>query len=339
MKPTDKAKQELAKTKPTDILALINNSVKELGKALPRHMNAERLVRIATTTMRLNPALYKCEPMSFLGALFQSAQLGLEPNIEGQAYIIPYGGQAQFQIGYKGYVELFFRHELALSLDMQEVYEKDDFDFQYGTESHLRHKPAMQDRGEVIAYYAVAKLKGNAVQFKVMSKEDCIKHGKQHSKTFNSPSSPWQKDTDAMCKKTVLIQLMKLLPKSIEIQKALAMDETIKTKIDPDMFTVKNELDYEEQIEPTTVIPEMEVKAEQSQPAQSYAEMMKDRIKSGVEKIVEKNAPDAKPEVKNNLFGSTLKRLSGFSFMSDLDKLTDPDLSKIVDKLDAELNV
>lgn len=245
MTQVEKTKKALAKVQTMDIATLIQKSAAELGKALPAHMRPERIVRIALTTLRMNPNLYKCNPQSFLAALFQSAQLGLEPNVEGQAYIIPYGENAQFQIGYKGYVELFFRHQSALSLDMQEVRENDDFDYQYGTESFIKHRPALKDRGEVIAYYAVAKLKDGASLFKVMSKDDCLDHGKKHSKNFSSPTSTWKKDQDAMCKKTVLIQLMKLLPKSIEIQKALAMDETVKTKVAADMFEVKNEVDYE----------------------------------------------------------------------------------------------
>lgn len=258
----EKAKEGLAKTKTMDIKEMIQASLNELGKALPSHMNPERLVRIALTTLRLNPELYSCTPESFLGALFQSAQLGLEPNIEGQAYIIAYNKkykegnewktkkEAQFQIGYKGYVELFYRHQSALSLQMEKVCANDEFDFSYGTESHLKHKPANSNRGDVIGYYAVAKMQNGAHAFKYMSKDDCMEHGKNHSKcvdkknnTFYS-NTPWVTDVDSMCLKTVLIQLMKLLPKSIEIQKAMAMDNTVKTKIDTDMFNIKDETDW-----------------------------------------------------------------------------------------------
>lgn len=271
----DKVKAQAAATKTTDISKLIQQSVKELGKALPSHMSAERLVRIALTTLRLNPDLYKCTPESFLGALFQSAQLGLEPNVEGQAYILPFNNrrkinnewttikEAQFQIGFKGYAELFYRHEKSLSLDMQIVREKDDFDYAYGTEAFLRHKPADGDRGEVKGYYAIAKLANGATLFHYMSKSDAMEHGKKFSKTWISEeydyklkkkvklenphfaeSSPWSTNPDAMCMKTVLIRLMKLLPKSIEIQRALAMDETIKTRVDKDMFAVPDATDW-----------------------------------------------------------------------------------------------
>ncbi len=244
MNQVDKANNAVAKTGSMSIEQMIQKSAAELGKALPVHMRPERIVRIALTTLRTTPKLYQCNPQSFLAAIFQSAQLGLEPNIEGQAYIIPYGKEAQFQIGYKGYVELFFRHQSSLSLDMQTVHENDNFDWAYGTESFIKHRPALKDRGAVIAYYAVAKLRDGAYLFKVMSKDECMAHGKKHSKSFNSSSSPWQSDPEAMCKKTVLIQLMKLLPKSIEIQRALAMDETVKTEIKADMFEAKDQIEY-----------------------------------------------------------------------------------------------
>lgn len=245
---------------------MVKNAVQTLHEALPAHMNAERLVRIALTTLRLNPKLYKCTPDSFMGALFQSAQLGLEPNIEGQAYIIPVNNkkqingewktipEAQFQIGYKGYVELFYRHQNSVSLHFDKVRDGDEFSYQYGTSASLTHVPSWDTGGEARFYYAVAKLKNGGTVFKVMSKEECIEHGKQHSKCFDKKNeefyknTPWAKDTDSMCMKTVLIQLMKLLPKSIEIQRAISADETIKI-VDPgktkDMFEVKDQTMWE----------------------------------------------------------------------------------------------
>ncbi|NLF83988.1 MAG: recombinase RecT [Candidatus Gastranaerophilales bacterium] len=270
-----KAQENRQKAKPIQVL--IQQSITELGKAVPSHMNPERMVRIALTTLRLNPKLMDCTPESFLGALFQSAQLGLEPNIEGQAYIIPYENskkvgnnwtkitEAQFQIGYKGYVELFYRHEKALSLDMQAVRVNDTFEYEYGTNAYIKHIPKLKDRGEVIAYYAVAKLKEGGTLFKVMSKDECIEHGKTHSKCwitkvydettkkmekvkepYFAEYSPWHKDPDAMCLKTVLIQLMKLLPKSVEIQHALKMDATTKSKIDLDMINIPDETNWQD---------------------------------------------------------------------------------------------
>ena len=269
-------------TKKVDMATFIRSQIDELGKALPSFITPERFVRIAVTSMRLNPKLAKCTQMSILGALFQSAQLGLEPNIEGQAYLIPYNNskqivdpdtgrkkwvkrdECQFQIGYKGYIELFYRHGAALTLDMHTVYKNDIFEFSYGTNPYLKHCPVLKDRGEPVAYYAVATLKNGGSIFKVMSKDECVEHGKTHSKCYITrewddrsktyvpvtphfeASSPWAKDLNAMCKKTVLIQLAKLLPKSVELQKALAMDNTTKSVIQADMFAIPDETNWDE---------------------------------------------------------------------------------------------
>lgn len=279
---TVKAQVKAQENKPKlTIYQAINKSVDELGKALPKFMDAERLCRIAMTTIRNNPKLAECTQASILGAIFQSAQLGLEPDIEGQAYIIPYTNskkvineqgktvwikrlEAQFQIGYKGYIELFYRHGSAISIDMHTVYENDLFEYSYGTNRFLNHTPKLKDRGEPIGYYAIAILSNGGNVFKVMSKEECITHGQKHSKTYIKvkyneetnryekcephfeENSPWVTDTNAMCKKTVLIQLAKLLPKSIELQKALAMDNTTKSQVSADMFSIPDETNWED---------------------------------------------------------------------------------------------
>ena len=256
-----KVKDAAQNTKPpVTIQEMIEKSSKALGNALPAHMRPERMVRIALTTLRLNPKLYTCDPQSFLGALFQCAQLGLEPNIEGQAYIIPYNVSvktaagwekkmvAQFQIGYKGYVELFWRHQSSLSLQMETVHQHDvdngNFSFDLGA-NMLKHTPNMfTERGPVVGYYALAQLKGGGCAIKVMSKEEVMTHAKKFSKCWVKKEekfmddTPWAQHFDAMAKKTVLIQLMRLLPKSIEIQRALAMDETVKFSVDKDMVDI-----------------------------------------------------------------------------------------------------
>src|SRR5690349_62603 len=102
---------------PQDLKVLLRSATIELGKALPSHMNPERVVRIALTAINQNPELTKCTPVSFMGSLFVLAQIGLEP-IAGRAYLLPFNNkrkvgdewktfkEVQAVIGYKGYVEL-----------------------------------------------------------------------------------------------------------------------------------------------------------------------------------------------------------------------------------------
>lgn len=224
---------------------IINAQVEEFKKCLPADMSPERLCRIAVNNFRGNPKLAQCTTESFIGALFQSAQLGLEPGIGGQAYLIPYGNKVNFQIGYQGLVKLFYRFDRASTLDVQKVYEKDYFDMELGTNGYIKHKPNVTDtRGEVVAFYAIATMTDGNKVFKVMSKKECIEHGKAHSKSFYDKKSPWQTEPDAMCMKTVLIQLLKVMPKSIELARALDMDNTTKSSVSEDMHSVKDETDW-----------------------------------------------------------------------------------------------
>jgi len=266
--------QELIKqvSKPKGIRQMIESAQMELGKALPDSMSAERFTRIAMTCGRLNPELFDCTPESFMGALFTSAQLGIEP-IAGHAYLIPFsnskkvGGnwvkkkEVQFILGYKGIAALFYRHAKAMSLNWGVVRENDFFDFEQGSSAFLRHKPILKDRGEVMGYWVMAKLSGDAEIFHYMGVDECMSHGKKHSKTFNKrdgqfyASSPWATSPDAMCLKTVLVQLSKLLPISIDLQRAIDADETSRQprkKIE-NMLDVPSETNWLE--EPEDVSP------------------------------------------------------------------------------------
>lgn len=236
------------------ILDLIKKSEPQFKMALGKAIDPERFTRIALTIVRQNPKLMQCSSMSLLGALMQSAQLGLEPNILGQSYIIPYNNkgrmEAQFQIGYKGLLKLFYNSENALSIQAQEVYENDDFEFEYGLNPKLFHKPALENRGNVIAYYAVAKLKNGAEGFAVMSKADLEKFSKQYSESLKGKYpqlSPWTTEFDEMAKKTVIKKVLKYMPLSTE--RFINMDETIKnfdSDTSIDMTEVPDETAYEE---------------------------------------------------------------------------------------------
>lgn len=213
----------------------------QIQKALPSMVSSERFQRVALTAFSNNTKLQQCDPMSFIAAMMQSAQLGLEPNTPlGQAYLIPYGKQVQFQIGYKGLLELAQRSGKIKTLYAHEVRENDTFDIDYGLNQTLTHKPLLKgDRGEVIGYYAVYHLDAGGNSFIFMTKDEVLEHAKRFSKTYNS--GPWQTDFDAMAKKTVIKQLLKYAPLSIELQKATSMDETVKTEISDDMSLVKDE--------------------------------------------------------------------------------------------------
>ncbi len=197
----------------------------EISTALPGHIKPERLARIALTEFRKTPQLAKCNPHSFLGAVIQCAQLGLEPGSGlGHAYLLPFKQEVQFIIGYRGMIDLARRSGQIISLQAHAVFEGDHFDFAYGLDERLEHVPTsnMESRGGLIAVYAVAKLKGGGHQVEVMWKSE-VDQIRSQSKAGNS--GPWQSHYEEMAKKTVIRRLFKYLPVSVEMQKATMLDE------------------------------------------------------------------------------------------------------------------
>lgn len=230
----------------------------EIKKALPSVITPERFTRMALTAISVNPKLAECTPQSFMGALMNAAQLGLEPNTPlGQAYLIPFENkrqvngkwtkvpEVQFQIGYKGLIDLAHRSGEFLSIQAHEVYENDEFDYEYGLEPKLYHKPTMVNRGNIICYYAIYKLKNGGSGFEVMSKEDIAEHAKKYSQSFNSNYSPWTKNFDEMAKKTILKRVLKYAPIKTDFQRNIAEDSTIKTELSDDMSEVSAENVFE----------------------------------------------------------------------------------------------
>ncbi|MEK4968575.1 recombinase RecT [Cytobacillus sp. FSL R7-0696] len=226
--------------------ALLKKMGPEIQRALPKHMDADRIARIALTAVRTTPKLLDCDQTSFLAAIMQSAQLGVEPNTGlGQAYLIPYGKQVQFQLGYKGLIDLAVRSGQYKAIYAHEVYTNDEFEFQYGLTKDLIHKPATIPEGDPIGYYAVYHLQNGGYDFVYWTRERIDNHAHKFSQAVQKGwTSPWKTNYDAMAKKTVLKEVLKYAPKSIELQKSVEADSTIKNEFSKDMSDVIDITDY-----------------------------------------------------------------------------------------------
>lgn len=213
----------IAEKKPKTIFDIIQAGAKQFATALPKHINTDRFVRIAITTIRQNPKLAQCSQESLLGALMVSAQLGLEPGTLGQCYLIPYGRECQFQIGYKGMIELLRRSGQLKDIYAYSVYENDDFEITYGLDRNLIHKPNLANKGNFLGCYCVAILKDDTRAFEYMTKEEIEAHAKKFSKTFGN--GPWKTDFEAMSHKTVVKKMLKWLPLSVEFLENIEKDD------------------------------------------------------------------------------------------------------------------
>ncbi|QRG65276.1 recombination protein RecT [Brevibacillus choshinensis] len=236
---SSRANQSAQKQSPEQtIAAYLKRMGPEIEKALPSHMNADRMARIALTTMRTTPKLLECNVSSLLGAVMQAAQLGLEPGLIGHCYILPYGREAQFIIGYKGMIDLARRSGNIESIYAHTVYEADEFDYELGLHPKLHHKPATGRRGEMKYVYAVAHFKDGGYQFEVMDKEEIEK---RRSRSKASKNGPWVTDYEEMAKKTVIRHMWKYLPISIEMQQQATQDEVVRKDITSDPVSVYND--------------------------------------------------------------------------------------------------
>lgn len=241
---------DLKKMKPKDQIAyLLEKRKGEIAKMLPKHLSADRLLKVAQIAATTTPTLLKCDVPSLVAAIGQCAQMGLEPNtVLGHAYLVPFNtkrkdadgnerwvNSVQVIVGYKGLIDLARRSGQIVSIAAHEVCENDDFECVYGLNERLEHRPAMNDRGEVVAFYAVAHLKDGGHAFEVMSVEQIeeirdASQGYQQAKKYKKEaSSPWGAHFVEMGRKTVIRRLAKYLPLSIEFQTAAALDDMAST--------------------------------------------------------------------------------------------------------------
>lgn len=208
----------------------------EVRRALPGHMNPDRMARIALTCFRTVPKLAECEPASVFAAVLQAAQLGLEPGLLGQCYLIPYRNtranrmDCQLQVGYQGLVDLARRSGRVKSLEAHAVYTNDKWRCTFGLQSVVEHEPNWDgERGEFRLAYAVAHLDDGGTHVEVMSRSEIEKirdrsQNVQSAKRYNK-QTPWDTDFEQMALKTVLRRICKFLPKSVELATAVALDE------------------------------------------------------------------------------------------------------------------
>lgn len=209
---------------------LFHSAQSSIAAVLPKHLTAERILRITLAATSQNPTLLECSPRSILLATLQAAQLGLEPNTPlGLAYLVPHRNkktgqhEAQFIPGYRGLIRLAVQSGDVVVVHSRVIHARDEYDVAYGLDPKLTHrpyipacdaKPADCDPGPLVAVYAVAELKTGGKVFEFMSRAqvDAIRH-----RSKASDGGPWVTDYEEMARKTAIRRLCKSLPLATEL--------------------------------------------------------------------------------------------------------------------------
>lgn len=218
---TDVAKRQA----PTDFPGMLKAYQAEIARALPKHLDGDRMARIALTCFRQTPALGKCDPKSVFAAVIMAAQLGLEPGIGGQAYLIPYGKECQFVPGWQGLVDLISRAGRA-SVWTGAVFEGDEFEYALGDSPYVHHKPCGEDDEKKLTHvYAIGRIEN--AQWPVIEVwpiAKVIRHRDRYNKVGGKHYS--YKHLEMYGRKVALLQVLKYMPKSVELQKAIALEHS-----------------------------------------------------------------------------------------------------------------
>ena len=250
------AKKKDGEVSPATLRHLVSQMAPGIQRALPAMIGKERFIRCAQSAISNNAKLAECTQNSFIGALMSAAQLGLEPNTPlGQAYLIPYSGVVQFQLGYKGLIELARR--AGITIQVHEICERDVFEYEYGLDPKLRHVPSLTGRGKVIGYYCLWKNKDGQYGIEVASRSEIDAFAKERSQAYKN--GPWKTDFDAMAKKTMIKRALKYAPVAVEVGNGIAADNTVKNvslkDIESDGFDINLVKDETPQEEPEPAKP------------------------------------------------------------------------------------
>lgn len=196
--------------------------------ALPKHVTADRMIRVAINCIRKTPKLLDCDPASLFGAITEAATYGWElGGVLGHAYLVPFKRECQLIPGYKGLIDLCRRSGQISTVSLEVVHDGDVFDYSIGDTPHIKHKP--DDRNPkrhekpITHAYAVVRLRDGGIQRSVWSREQIDAHKEQYSSGWRyaekgNKDSPWHTAWPTMAKKTVIRDMIQrgLVPVSAE---------------------------------------------------------------------------------------------------------------------------
>jgi len=204
------------------IKTALQNAKGSISAVAAKHLTPDRLLKVALAACQRQPGLLKCSSVSLVQSVVGCAELGLEPNALGHAYLVPYGEVATLIVGYRGLLELAYRSGRILDVTSECVFEGDEFEYKLGTDPYINHVPQGETEHEKCTHaYCIIRFKDGGQVMRVMTKKqlDAIR-----GRSKASRNGPWVTDTVEMYRKSVLRNTLKYCPMSIEMAKAEAVD-------------------------------------------------------------------------------------------------------------------
>lgn len=181
---------ELCNTRREKLLPFLNNNT----------LQFEKLARSFAWEINTNDKLKCCSKLSMINAFYKCCEYGLDPASSiGHAWLIPYKGTVDLQIGYRGWLKLLFNSPLVANVYSYPVYENDEFSYELGMNPNIKHIPSKEPKelDKLIATYGVVKLKNGEAQIRVCFKDE-IEESKAASRGSHKPDSPWRNHYEAM---------------------------------------------------------------------------------------------------------------------------------------------
>ena len=200
----------------------------EIEKALPAGYTLDRFVRQARTAIQTSPALLDCHPTSVIAALHKAASYGLDVGPVGHAYLVPFKDQgtpkAQLIIGYRGMIALARRSGELASIEARAVRENDEFDYAFGLDQRLMHRPALSERGEIVCFWGLARFRNGGTYFVVVDLDTIHQH-RMASKIGSQDKGPWHDFFEQMGCKTVIRIMEPYLPLTTDTAEVMQDDD------------------------------------------------------------------------------------------------------------------
>ena len=209
----------------------------EIERALPEHMKGGKMARIALTAFRRTPKLAQCDPRSVFAAVIQAAQLGLEPDTLGRAYLIPYAVnkkvgntwtktfECQFIPGWKGLVDLMNRSGLGTAYTGV-IFKDQKYTFKDGSVRSLvvHNESALSKPSDITHAFAIGHIKGGMFPIIELWRIDkIIAHRDRYNKVGEKHYS--YENLEMYARKVPLLQVLKYMPMSSELAKTVMLDD------------------------------------------------------------------------------------------------------------------